>query len=1070
MRGGLRSLGASLVVAVGLAALGASCTVKEPQPNSYFDQTIAPILTTGCVRTNTGAGCHVADAKGNAFGNLNLSTFEGINLRRDLLVAFGPYEQPALLAKTLPPYEMPITAFDGQTVTVMKDVRHVGGPILDPTGSAYMILRRWLDNGATENNGGPLPGPVASLPCDSETPAATGFDPTTDPTAPDFAMFRDQVQPILRASCAAGNCHGFAFNALRLVCGDTPEQVRWNWFAAVPYLGATAAQSELFQRPLGASYHEGGRTFANGNDPNYKTLLAWATQHGPPDPGKVTPGFDFFAHRVQPLLAKKGCMLPQCHSMSSFQEYRLSTGTDGTFSLASTRRNYTQTLAQLAFEGPDVRSSRLVKKNLLRPDVAGLPPPTPLDGPSGGGDGGASPDAGPTSAGPRTLGMLHRGGPVLEDFGAGGPSAAGCDAAGYDYDNANLDTLPTYCVLLEWFRREKSTRKIAPLSAIVYVARAIPSGSDRMQDFDVYSPGSDLVIQPASLDANGNVVLSGSSKTVTSGCGLVAAQADIRRPMVSWDGKVVVFAARSSADQPLAVYQMNADGSQCAPLSDINAGPTSGNGLLVHNFDPAFSPPDTTGAVRIVFASTRGNLDSTPYDYDGPQRTPADPTKPNANLYVYEPDPANAGAMRIRQLTYVLDMERGPSFMADGRVIFTAEKREPGFYQLALRRINLDGGDYHPLMGQRGSIGYHEVSQVVAMPDKNFVAVYAEPGVPHHGGTLGIFNRSIGVDFQSTDPTDYPINPDVLNSTSMACPEPTFFLHALRFPDAATIGRPGVSSNGVYSSPAPLPNDQILVSFGVANDPGSFGGDYDLYVLDPDSGVATKLLGAPGVAEVDAVAVYGRNVPAIFHSQPGVPNSIAINEGSSSVDVTVQDMQTLASLVFQNTPTGRVVENDLASFDVYEELPPTSDVTSFAAGGAFVANDAYGQVYVRRRLLGTVPIASDGSAHFLLPGGVPFVLHLPDTSESVAHSLPRYQREEMAFSAGEIEREEMPRALFDGSCGLCHGSISGRAVDTGMHLDVLTGATSTIAHTAPPTSLDKPPSQRGAIVGPPSSP
>ncbi len=41
--------------------------------------------------------------------------------------------------------------------------------------------------------------------------------------------------------------------------------------------------------------------------------------------------------------------------------------------------------------------------------------------------------------------------------------------------------------------------------------------------------------------------------------------------------------------------------------------------------------------------------------------------------------------------------------MQDGRLIFTTEKRAPGFYQLALRRQNLDGGDYHPLYAQRGT-------------------------------------------------------------------------------------------------------------------------------------------------------------------------------------------------------------------------------------------------------------------------------------------------------------------------------------------------------------------------------
>ena len=48
-------------------------------------------------------------------------------------------------------------------------------------------------------------------------------------------------------------------------------------------------------------------------------------------------------------------------------------------------------------------------------------------------------------------------------------------------------------------------------------------------------------------------------------------------------------------------------------------------------------------------------------------------------------------------------MERLPNFMQDGRLIYTVEKREPNFYELALRRQNLDGGDYHPLYSQRAA-------------------------------------------------------------------------------------------------------------------------------------------------------------------------------------------------------------------------------------------------------------------------------------------------------------------------------------------------------------------------------
>jgi hypothetical protein len=1045
----VRAAGTILAIGAGVSALASlmpSCATKEPQPATYFDQTIAPIVTSSCARGPTGAGCHVADAKGNAFGNLDISTYAGIDRRRDLFAAYGPYGQPALLLKATPPAQLPLVSFDGQRVAVTSDVKHTGGPILDPTSSGYQILREWIERGASEVNAGAPPAPTPVGSCASAVRAASGLDPTADPGTPDFAAFEGGAQPVLVTRCAAGSCHGSPFNSLYLTCGTSPEQVRWNYFVASGYLGATPEQSELLRRPLasggGGSFHEGGAVFGTVSDDGYQAVLDWAQQHGPPDPGTVTPGFDFFAHRVQPALARKGCMMLHCHSASIFHDYRLSGGSGGSFSLAATRRNYTLTLAQLALESDDPGASRLVRKNLYRPEVF-----------AGGG------------------GIVHRGGPLFEDFGPQPASAVRCDQKQppYDYDAGSLDEIPPFCVVREWLRRERQAQPLAGLSAVVYVRRPLSPDPDRMQDFDVYAPGAELHVVSATLAAAGGAITLGADVVVNASCGLDPSTADVRRPQVSWDGTRVAFAARSSASEPLAIYEMNADGTGCAKNAAIAAHPTTQGGLLVHDFDPAYSPPEADGSVHLVFASTRGQSSNDAVDYSGPQRTPADPSKPNADLFAYEPDPAQKGQMRIRQLTYLLDMERAPSFMQDGRLIFTVEKREPGFYQLALRRMNIDGGDYHPLYAQRSSIGFHEASQVVELSDKDFLAIFAEAGVPHHGGALGLFNRSIGIDFGSADAADYPVDSTVMDPSSPSSPEPSFFLHSLRFPDGMATGRLHGSTSGVYASPAALPDGRALVSFGLASESASFDGDYDLYVFDATTGAATTLLGQSGAAEVDAVAVFARAPRGVYRSGPGEANAYALDESLSSADVTMHDARILASLVFQNTPTGRVREQ-LPGFEVWEELPPPADMTSFAQGGTNVATDAFGQVYVRRRRLGTVPLLTDGSAHWRVPGGVPLVLHLLDSPESRAMGLPRWQREEIMFTPGEFEHEAMRSDLFDGFCGQCHGAASGRAVDEGMRPDVLMGASQTVASTAPATDLVVAPNQRGPTTGPPSTP
>ncbi len=1043
--------GLSLAVVLGASAALAfsplACSKQDPQESSYFDRSIAPILTTSCVRTNTGAGCHVSTPKGNAFGNLDVSTFEGIDHRRDLLVDYGPYGQPALLVKNIPNFQIEVRSFDGRRDVITTDIKHAGGPILDPTASAYQVLRRWIENGATKNNTGPAPADPTRLPCITAVPPAQpGFDPNTDPARPDFAAFRDKVAPTIKRTCAAGNCHGTAVNDLYFTCGDAPDQVRWNYFAASQYLAQTPEQSEIARRPLapaqGGAFHEGGVIFSSASDPDYQSLLDWARQHGPPDFGALDPNFTFFAHRVQPMLVKKGCMMLACHSPAQFHDYRLRGGSGGSFSLVATQRNYQFSKAQLSLESDDVRASRLVRKNMFRHDLAVGSP-----------------------------GLVHRGGSLLEDFGvdpSGGPNFVSpistgtadkaCDAKSFNYDTDPIDQIPAYCMIREWHKRERAARTPGALRAIVYVKRPLDTGPDRPQDFDVFAGGADLRMRKASIDATGAVVASSDAAddvSLSAACPFNSGNADIRRPQVSWDGTHVAFAARAAATDPFEIYEVDLAGNHCTARSDIDGGPATQNGLLIHNFDPSYSPEG-----GIVFASTRGNLNGAAYDYSGPQRTPANPAKPNADLY-YQP-PAGA----IRQLTYHLNMERYPSFMQDGRVIFTAEKRAVDFYQLALRRINLDGGDYHPLYAQRGSVGYHEATQVVELADKNFAAVFSEPDAVHGAGALGLFNRSLGVDFTSKNAADYPIDPTVIDPASATSPDPNFFLHSLRVMEDQCIG--GAAQPGVYTSPAALPNGRILVGFGPGAQPASFNGDYDIYTVDPSNGCKQKVLGDSGVSEQDAVAVYERVSRGIFSASLEEPNGFTtVFPGKTEADVQVLDMPLLATLLFQNTPTGRPIEDGIQSVEIDEDLPPPLDMTSFAAGGSNVAKDAFGQVFVKRRKLGDVPVAADGSSHFQVPGGVPIAFKLPDTQASRDRKFPRVQREAMVFAPGEYAHQSFKRTFFDGLCAGCHGAVSGRSIDAAVQPDILTQASNTISRGAPPAPLNIPPQQRsGPVSGP----
>ena len=1055
-----------------------SCDVPQVDSSTYYTRTILPILNVSCARTNTGAGCHVADAKGNAFGNLDVTTYDEISKRRDLLDNYGPYGRPALLVKTIPSFTVNIKNFDtpnGQSIAITTDIKHTGGPILDPTATGYLTLSQWMTNGATENNTG-LPPPAATRLACADTPAAelpqiAGFDPNNDPTSSDFAEFKSNVNPVIQGTCSAGNCHGTLANELYLTCGNSPQQIRWNYYAALQYLSQDPNQSELVRRPLapsqGGAYHEGGIIWQDTGDSQYQAFLQWATDAAPTFVAEITnietnqPNFMFFVHRVQPMLVKKGCMMLQCHSAAMFHEYRLRGGTGGSFSLAASQKNYALTLAQMGLDSDDVNASRLIQKNLF---------PKYLE-PYGGG-------------------ITHRGGSLLEDFGPDTEaSGALCDAQNYDFDNASLDTIPAYCMFREWHKRERASGAcnggpctLSPLSAIVYVKRPNPTGSDTANDFDVFAGGATLHVVAATLDANGNVVL-GADTDVTSGCGL-GSGADMRRPAVAWDGTKVAFAARTDANSPFEIYEMDPTGANCAQRADINGTTTSSNGLPVHNFDPQYGPLNAAGISPIIFASTRG-IDpnasyASNYDYGGTQRQPQDPTKPNSDLFVYEPDPNNAGKFRTRQLTFQLNMERWPSFMNDGRTIFSAVKRAPNFYEIALRRQNLDGGDYHPLYSQRGSIGFQEATQIVELANKNFALIFSNQGWAHQGGVLGIFNRSLGPDYYSTNKDDYPIDPTVFDPTSPSAPEQQFFLHGLMFADGTgalytedgapvgSLNPTTYSQGGVYRSPAPLPNGKMLVSYATTNDPTNFDAStYQLEVLDPAAQTVTTLITG---GAVDAVAVYGHYNHGTFTSAVDEPNgNTHVDPTQNDAQILVLDMSVLGSLIFQNTSTGRVLDPGLTSFDVYEDMPPAQGVVDFNSGGSNVAKDNFGQVYVRRRKLGTVNLQSDASTYFSIPGGLPIVLDFPNTALSQASNLPRWQREAMTFYPGERSHQSFQATFFNGLCALCHGSISGKPVDAALNPDLLTQASQVAAagHTGD-NNLFIPPSARGSTIGPPS--
>jgi hypothetical protein len=1010
----VRSLSLNAFLLLSWAACLAACKQPEPPEFSFYDDRIAPVMNVGCVAQTT--GCHVARADQSAVGNLDLSSFDALMRREDVIAPTGPYPVGQLLLKGGDPALVAVQTFDPPDptrkdelfVALQTDIRHAGGVLLREGSDGYAAIKSWAAEGYTRGGEASYPVSASIGDCLPGAGAHVGFDADEKPVdKKSYDAFVDKVQPMLVRRCAGSSCHGTQVADLHLSCGQTEAESRWNYFVALAHVDLSVSLSELLRRPLtterGGTYHEGGNVFIDTKDPDYRALRDWVEDvvERVPELVRYAPsdeGLRYFGNYVQPVFVKKGCMLQGCHSPAMFHDLRLRGGSQGVFSRIAFDRNYEMSRLLLATESEDPNQSRLIAKNLFHDKQGGR-------------------------------GMAHRGGALFEDF-AGPADPSLCED--FDLAKPNLAEVSAYCVMVGWHALERRLalergELAAAEQALLWVSR--PTAVGDVRDFDTYRPRASLL--RATLTLSDDAPVLGTPEDLLPGCGLSPAVADVRGPASSWDGKRIAFAARAADDEPLRIYTASADGSDCAKLADIAADKERVNGILTHDFDPTFAPDG-----RLVFASTRGHL-AKGYQISGPTRTRSE-LRPNANLYVF--DPKNRS---VRELTFLNNQELMPSFMADGRVIFTTEKREPDFFQLAGRRINLDGGDYHPLFAQRKSVGFEMATEIVELANRNLALVAAPFGAKDGAGTIAIINRSIGPDQNDRDPKD------------------RLYVHSLAFPAPGAFDK----GQGAYRSPVALPSKHIILSCDPSATNLSKGGfDFDLCALDPVTGRLTMLGGQAGKADIEGVAIYARPNHGVFASRMDEANgSTRVDKDERDAVIQYNDFPLLATLLFSNTREGRPIDERVRGFDVLESLPPPIAAESFAdLPAGKVVEDDYGKVFVDYDPLGHVALYDDGSAKVRVAGGHPLILRVTGKGESAlefAQDAPfegeMVGREEIQVYPGERTRQSFRREQFNGLCGGCHGSITGYDLDVAVDIDALTHASQVQARDAKPSDLTR---------------
>jgi hypothetical protein len=434
----------------------------------------------------------------------------------------------------------------------------------------------------------------------------------------------------------------------------------------------------------------------------------------------------------------------------------------------------------------------------------------------------------------------------------------------------------------------------------------------------------------------------------------------------------------------------------------------------------------------IVFASTRGKPGV------GPTRS-RKRLLPQSDLWRVAVNGTTVDQGSYQQITFLSNAEVSPHFMREGRITMTTEKASDGFYQLSGRRINWDRTDYHPLLGQRAtslyaslsdlaqtkpSIGFASVTDIREGSDGNFLVVLSDlnpdgsPVSPGGGGALGVFNRSIGPFEQGRSDTGY--------------------LAALRVVDGgAASGHAGATAS--YRGPVALPDGQIMVSYASTASAANF----EIYAIHPGTGGKTQLLtgGAGGTVRVDAVLAYKYPPRTLYENRRQLVFGGSDGGDAGHGVLHMPDAPLVFTLLTGNLRRGRPVDKFRSAkfLAVYSEGLCPADACSRGGNG----------IYESRALLGTAPLASDGSVRVQLPAQTGVVLELQDEK----HNSVVKMSEEHQLGPGEQISMGIAQPLFDAVCAGCHGSVTGREVDVRVSPDALTGASASVSANASPATI-----------------
>lgn len=417
-------------------------------------------------------------------------------------------------------------------------------------------------------------------------------------------------------------------------------------------------------------------------------------------------------------------------------------------------------------------------------------------------------------------------------------------------------------------------------------------------------------------------------------------------PVVSFDGKRIAFAGRKNAGDLWNIYEMDVDGGNKRRIIAVAA-----NCLTPAYLPSIYTLDDLTPRDQIVFAS----------DAAGAANEFGE--GPAWSLYTCELTGEN-----VQRITFNLSADFDPTVLPDGRILFSSWQRYGARYfptgLFALLAINTDGTDLLPFYGN------HEQPILKCQPavsEEGWVYFVESKGRdPLGGGTIAAVN----------------LRRNLKSYTPVAADD-----------------------GGFYLSPYPFAAGKLIVSF------RKTGETYGLYELawhghsahassqagfpahSPDEGstLTRKLFDDAEWHDVEASLVAPRPRPK---GRSSVVNYEFDTTDVFCMDCTISELPAVKDIAPGSLRRLRVIEGIPLRYEAPGWRLSEKEKRLVPGASAYSAT-AFGP----RRILGDVPVESDGSFYFRAPAETPIAFQVLDengmavaTHQSWMWGMPKENR------------------------------------------------------------------------------